>query len=111
MFIALLFLLPVFSFAQKISYSNVLKENSRDMNFEIIGKINGNILIFKNVSSRYAVSVYQGDMELKEKTDLDFIPSKAFNVDFVLYPDFFLPHLSISKKRRGILHGCKIRWG
>jgi hypothetical protein len=60
LFIVLLFLLPVFSFAQKISYSEVLKENSRDMDFEIIGRINSNILVFKNVSSRYAVSVYQG---------------------------------------------------
>jgi hypothetical protein len=102
LFIVLLFLLPVFSFAQKISYSEVLKENSRDMDFEIIGRINSNILVFKNVSSRYAVSVYQGEMELKEKVDLDFIPSKAYNVDFVLYPDFF--YLIYQYQKRGVVY-------
>ncbi|CAN5583869.1 hypothetical protein BH11BAC5_BH11BAC5_36280 [soil metagenome] len=102
LFIAMLFLLPLFSLAQKISYSDVLKENSRDMDFEIVGKISGNILVFKNVSSRYAISIYQGDMELKEKVDLDFIPSKAFNVDFVVYPDFF--YLIYQYQKRGVVY-------
>jgi hypothetical protein len=102
LFIAMLFLLPLFSLAQKISYSDVLKENSRDMDFEIVGKLSGNILVFKNVSSRYAISIYQGDMELKEKVDLDFIPSKAFNVDFVVYPDFF--YLIYQYQKRGVVY-------
>jgi hypothetical protein len=100
--ICMLLLLPVFSFAQQISYSDVLKENSRDMNFEIIGKVSGNILIFKNQSNRYAVSIYQGEMELKDKIDLDFIPSKAFNVDFVVYPDFF--YLVYQFQKKGIVY-------
>ena len=98
----LLFLLPVLSFAQKISYSDVLKENSRDMDFEIIGKVSGNILVFKNQSSRYAVSIYQGEMNLKEKVDLDFIPAKAYNVDFVVYPDFF--YLIYQYQKRGVVY-------
>jgi hypothetical protein len=102
LFIAMLFLLPLFSLAQKISYSDVLKENSRDMDFEIVVKLSGNILVFKNVSSRYAISIYQGDMELKEKVDLDFIPSKAFNVDFVVYPDFF--YLIYQYQKRGVVY-------
>ena len=100
--ICLLFLLPVVAFAQKISYSDVLKENSRDMDFEIIGKVSGNILVFKNQSSKYAVSVYQGEMDLKEKVDLDFIPGKAFNVDFVVYPDFF--YLIYQYQKRGVVY-------
>ncbi len=97
-----LLLLPAFSFAQQIVYSDVLKENSRDMDFEIIGKINGNILVFKNQTSRYAVSVYQGEMDLKEKVDLDFIPSKAYNVDFVVYQDFF--YLIYQYQKKGVVY-------
>ena len=100
--IYLIFLLPVFSFAQQIVYSDVLKENSRDMDFEIIGKVNGNILVFKNQTSKYAVSVYQGEMDLKEKVDLDFIPAKAYNVDFIVYPNFF--YLIYQYQKKGVVY-------
>ena len=97
--ISLLLLLPLFSFAQKITYSALVNENSRDMDFEILGKVSGNILIFKNQSSKYAISVYQEDMVLKDKVVLDFImPSKTFNVDFVTYPDFFYMIYEFQKK-------------
>ncbi len=85
--IGVFFLFPLCSVAQKITYSDVLKESVRDLNFEILGKVSSNILIFKNQSSRYAISMYQNDMELKDKIDLDFIPDKAYNVDFIVYPD------------------------
>ena len=98
----LLLLLPVCSFAQQIVYSDVLKENSREMDFEIIGKLNGNILVFKNQASHYAVSVYQGEMDLKDKIPLDFIPNKSFNVDFVVYPDFF--YLIYQYEKKGVVY-------
>ena len=96
--ICLLFLVPAICFSQKITFSDVLKENSREMDFEIIGKVSGNILVFKNVSSSYAVSIYQGDMDMKEKIELDFIPSKSFNVDFIVYPEFFFMIYQYQKK-------------
>ena len=96
--ICLLFLAPAICFSQKITFSDVLKENSREMDFEIIGKVSGNILVFKNVSSSYAVSIYKGDMDMKEKIELDFIPSKSFNVDFIVYPEFFFMIYQYQKK-------------
>ena len=97
-------LIPILAVSQQISYSDVLKESSRskEMNFEIIGKINGNILVFKNQSAKYAVSIYQGQMDLKDKIDLDFIPSKAYNVDFVVYPDFF--YLIYQYQKKGTIY-------
>lgn len=95
-------LLPVFSFAQQIVYSDVLKENSRDMDFEIIGKVSGNILVFKNQTSKYAVSIYQGEMDLKEKVNMDFIPNKAYNVDFIVYPNNF--YLIYQYQKKGIVY-------
>lgn len=98
----LLLLLPIVAAAQKIVYSEPLKESSRDMNFEIIGKINGNLLVFKNKSSDYEVVSYQNNMELKEKVALDFLPDKTFNVDFVVYPNFF--YLIYQYQKKGILY-------
>ena len=100
--ICLFICFPICSIAQQIVYSNVLKENSRDMDFEIIGKINGNILVFKNQTSRYAVSIYKGEMELQDKIDLDFIPPKAYNVDFVVYQNFF--YLIYQYQKKGIVY-------
>ena len=97
-------LFPIIAISQQISYSDVLKESSRsrEMNFEIIGKVNNNILVFKNQSAKYAISIYQGQMDLKDKIDLDFIPSKAYNVDFVVFPDFF--YLVYQYQKRGTIY-------
>jgi hypothetical protein len=58
------------------------------MNFDIIGKIDGNFLIYKNNRNRYAISVYDNSMNLKDQIDLKFLPDKTLNIDFVAYPDF-----------------------
>ncbi|MEJ7587216.1 MAG: hypothetical protein WKI04_06610 [Ferruginibacter sp.] len=67
-YITCLLLLPVFSFAQHITYSEPLREDNRDINFDIIGKMNNNIIVFKNARWKYAVTVYNAaDMSLKER--------------------------------------------
>ena len=63
----LLFLFTAFCTAQKVTYSDVLNENSKDMYYHIIGKVNGNILILKAQSPKFAISIYQDDMVLKDK--------------------------------------------
>jgi hypothetical protein len=78
--------LPVFS--QKITYSEPQSNDLRAMNFDIIGKIDGNFLIYKNNRNRYAISVYDNSMNLKDQIDLKFLPDKTLNIDFVAYPDF-----------------------
>src|ERR1051326_1299941 len=52
------------SLAQKISYSEPERDDSRRTNFEIIGKINNNYLVFKNNHNDNAISVYDNDMKL-----------------------------------------------
>ncbi len=102
-YVTYMLLLPTLSFAQRITFSEVQKEDNRDINFDIIGKMNNNILIFKNAKWKYAVSVYNaGDMSLKEKVDLDFIPDKAFNVDFIAFPDNF--YFIYQYQRKGIVY-------
>lgn len=72
--------------AQTLTYSDVSEENTRDMNFEILGKVNGNFMVFKNQRAKYAISIYRPNMELKDRVELDFIPDKTFNVEYVVYP-------------------------
>ena len=102
-YITYLLLLPVISFSQRITYSEPQRDDSRDINFDIIGKMKNNVLVFKNVRNKYAVSVYNlDDMSLKEKVDMDFIPDKTFNVDFVAYPEHF--YFIYQFQRRGIVY-------
>ncbi|MBS1653570.1 MAG: hypothetical protein JSU05_01905 [Bacteroidetes bacterium] len=89
----LLVCLPLFlsisSFSQKIIYSEPDKDDSRRTDFDIIGKIDGNFLIYKNIRDKSYLSVYNNDMEMTSKLDLDYVPTeRLLNVDFFAYPDF-----------------------
>ena len=76
--------------AQKIVYSEPDKEDNRRMNFEIIGKVRGNYLIYKNNRSKSWVSVFDNDMKEISKVYADYLPeNKLINIDFFPYNDFF----------------------
>jgi hypothetical protein len=88
--------------AQKITYADPVREDSKDINFEVIGKIKGNILIFKNVRWKYAISVYDDNMQLKEKVPMDFMPDKTFNVNYVYSGDQIF--MIYQYQKRGIVY-------
>ena len=69
--------------APRIYYSEPEKEDSRRTNFEIIGKFNGNFLIYKSNRSDNAICIYDDAMKLKERVKLSFTPDQLINVDFV----------------------------
>ncbi|MBA2250762.1 MAG: hypothetical protein H0W12_11300 [Chitinophagaceae bacterium] len=97
----LLVMLPLACFCQRITYSVPENDDSRSVDFEVIGKVNNNFLVYKNIRNRFAVSVYDNDMKLKERVPLDFIPEKTINVDFIAYPDF--AYIIYQYQRRSIL--------
>lgn len=86
-FLVLLFS-ACYSNAQHVIYSEPDKNDYRQTDFEIIGKVSGNILIYKNSRSSYSLSVYNTDMKQKERLSLDFLPDRIINADFLAYPDF-----------------------
>lgn len=102
------FIFPLILFAQRIKYSAPERDDSRSLNFEIVGKVNGNFIVYKNIRAKNAVSVYDNEMKLKERVDLDFIPDRTINVDFVAYPDYF--YIIYQFQKRGILYcmGAKL---
>ncbi len=76
--------------AQKIIYSEPGKDDTRNMNFEIAGKVGGNFLIYKNNRGKSWITVLDNDMKDLSRSDLDFVPDndKMVNVDFFPYGDF-----------------------
>ena len=98
----ILFCLPFLLSAQQVTYSAYDREDNRDINFEIIGKMNDNILVYKNSRWKHKISVYDKDMKTKETVQLDFMPEKTFNVDFIVYPDFF--YMIYQYQKNNILH-------
>lgn len=85
----LLFLLSFAStFAQKIVYSEVDYDDSRRMTFEVIGKVQGNFLIYKNNRGKSFVSVYNNGMEQIARQEQRYMTDRIINIDFYSFPDF-----------------------
>lgn len=95
-------MLAMNAMGQRISYSAPESEDARTLDFEIIGKVNGNILVYKNIRNHYAISIYDAEMGLVDKVDLDFMPDKTLNADFIAYPDFV--YIIYQYQKRNVLH-------
>ena len=103
----LFFLVPAALLAQTINYSDYDREDNRDINFEIIGKMNNKILVYKNVRWKHKISVYDDEMKNTETIKIDFIPEKTFNIDFIIYPDFF--YMIYQYQRKNLLHCMAVK--
>src|ERR1051326_974927 len=56
---------------QKIVYSEPDREDNRRMTFEVVGKISGNFLVYKNIRNIKGITVFDNDM--KPKTVIQFL--------------------------------------
>ncbi len=93
--------------AQKITYSEPERDDPRSLNFEIVGKLNGNYLIYKNIRDVHSISVYDTKMVMAEKNKLDFLPDKIINADFLAYPDFF--YMFYQYQKRSIVYSMAVK--
>lgn len=100
---------PVMLRAQKVTYAEPDHEDFRQMQFEILGKMKGNFLIYKNYKSRHYISVYDNDMKQVAKESLDFMPDRTINEDFVSYADYSL--LIYQYQKRGIVYCMGVKLG
>ena len=95
--------------AQKIIYSEPDREDSRRMNFEIIGKMAGNFLIYKNIRNKNYISVYNNDMQQVARVTHDYLPEdRLINVDFIAYPDFSYMVYQYQKKNVVYCNAVKV---
>jgi hypothetical protein len=76
--------------AQRIVYSDPEKEDTRRLNYEIIGKVGGNFLIFKNNRFRSWISVLDEEMQPVGKEEIGYLPTneRTINVDFFPYGSY-----------------------
>ncbi len=76
--------------AQKIVYSEPDRDDSRRMNFEIVGKIAGNFLIYKNNRGKNTIVVLDNEMKQTGRQDQEYVPDndRMINVDFFPYSDY-----------------------
>jgi len=95
--------------AQRISYTEQEREDNRRTNFEIIGRISGNILIFKNNRNNNDISVYDNNMKLIERVPQPDMDDRWINVDFIAYPDF--AWMIYQFQRKSVVHCMGVKIG
>jgi hypothetical protein len=73
---------------QRIVYSEPDHDDNRRITFEVIGKVSGNFLVYKNTRGKNYVSVYDNDMKQIAREDQDYIPyDRLINIDFFPFSD------------------------
>jgi len=89
-FVVLIVCTGLLTTAQKIMYSEPGKEDSRRMEFEIVGKIGNNFLIYKKNRGKVWISVLDNEMLEIAKEKQDYVPDndRIINIDFFPYNDF-----------------------
>ena len=94
--------------AQRILISEPDREDSRRMNFEIIGKMGNNFLIYKNIRGENFISVYDNNMKQIKRVRHEYLPDeRMINVDFFPYPDFV--YMIYQYQKRNIVHCMAVK--
>ena len=109
------YLIPILSclffsfsgYAQQVSFSEYENGDNRDINFEIIGKIKDNYLVYKNIKWKHRLAIFDNGMQTKNIVALDFLPEKTLNVDFIVYPNFF--YMVYQYQKRNIVHCMAVK--
>ncbi|HWC53569.1 MAG TPA: hypothetical protein VG676_08310 [Chitinophagaceae bacterium] len=90
--------------AQKIVYSEPEREDTRRMNFDIVGKIDGNFLVYKNIRNSNSIVIFNDEMQQVAKVEQDYLPDydRMINVDFFAYSNFF--YMIYQYQKRNIVY-------
>ncbi len=95
--------------SQKIIYSDPGKNDSRTMNYQVIGKINNQFIIYKNLRDDYSICLYDNDMKLTQTNKLAFLPLRIINTDFLAYKNFF--YIIYQYQKKNIVYCMAARLG
>lgn len=103
LFFSIVFCIAGRGFAQKVIYSEPDRNDSRRMNFEIIGKVSGSFLIYKNLGNKNYISLYDNDMKQVDKVEHDYLPTdRLINIDFFPYNDH--AYMVYQYQRRNVVY-------
>ena len=75
--------------SQSITYSNPGKDVIANADFDIVGKMNNNYLIYKNIDKSKSIVVYDAKMKLVENVKINFLPDVLLGHTTIAYNDFF----------------------
>jgi len=104
----LLLSLPCWMQAQHVQYSEPESQDSRKTDFQIIGRVSGNILIYKSNHNEKAISVYTPDMKLVKRVPIEYMADRIVNVDFIQFTDSFYLICEYTKKNIDYLVALKM---
>jgi hypothetical protein len=94
-------------FAQRITYSEPDKDDARGLNFEIVGKLNGNVLVYKNYRDLHFMVTYDTEMKMVNKTKLDFLNFRVLSTEFLQYPDYV--YMIYQYQKRSIMYCMAVK--
>jgi len=93
---------------QLINYSEANSEDAKDLKYEIIGKLKGNIHIYKNYRDNSVIALYDAQMQEVAKEKLKFLPEKIINENFLLFPDFY--YMFYQYQHKGVVYCMAVKF-
>jgi len=94
--------------AQSIFYSEPDKNETKQANFDIIGRYGDKVLVFKNLKSDSYVSVYDPQMKLVENVPLEFMPPRVLEYDILAFNEHSFIFYQYQQRNVAYLMGVKI---
>ncbi len=94
--------------AQNVLFSEVQKKDNKNIKFEILGKVDGHYLVYKNISRTHMLSSYNAQMQLIETNTLEFLPENLFDIDFIRYTDYFIVLFQYQKNKMVYCNAAKV---
>ena len=96
--IACLLFTSFHALSQKITYSEPDRDDPRTLNFEIVGKMGGKVLVYKNYRDLHFMTVYDADMKMEAKNKLDLTNTRVLSTEFLVYADYAYMIYQFQKK-------------
>lgn len=94
--------------SQNITFSEIEKTNAKSSSVEVIGKVGGNILVYKNLYNKHKITVFNNDMTTKETISLEYISDRTTNIDFIPSQNSFLMLWQFQKRNILYCNAVKI---
>ncbi|TMI90343.1 MAG: hypothetical protein E6H06_17530 [Bacteroidetes bacterium] len=95
--------------AQKIVYSEPDRDDNRRMNFDVVGKVSGNFLVYKNIRNRNWITLFDNNMKAITKVEQAYLPNdRLINIDFFPYNDFFYAIYQYQKRNTVYCEAVKL---
>ncbi len=96
-------------YSQQVVYSEPDRNDVRQTNFEILGKLGGNVLVYKNNRDNHYMSVYDYDMKQIDRIRYSDLPDRIINSEFLSYGDFAYMFYQYQKKNIVYCMAVKIK--